>query len=178
TPSQHHADDLTLTAYHGRAGMIARPHVDPTRPIPVVNEPTPAPRAADAGAAPGGTLLDVPIEALPLPHGEPAYRRAQLVDWLYVRGETDFAAMPNPPPAPRRPALRRRAARRAALRAGRVRLGGHGDPAARPPRLAGGGARRRPVRVRAPLPRARRLGQVPVHAPRRQADGGRLHALR
>ena len=77
--------------------MIARPHVDPTRPIPVVNEPTPAPRAADAGAAPGGTLLDVPIEALPLPHGEPAYRRAQLVDWLYVRGETDFAAMTNLP---------------------------------------------------------------------------------
>ncbi len=43
------------------------------------------------------TLYDYPVSALPLPEGEPEYRRAQLVDWLYVKGAGDVETMTNLP---------------------------------------------------------------------------------
>lgn len=43
------------------------------------------------------TLLDAPLAELPLPAGEPAYRRAQLAEWLYVRAEADPLAMTSLP---------------------------------------------------------------------------------
>lgn len=47
------------------------------------------------------TLLDVPLDELPLPEGAPAYRRAQLVDWLYVKAAADPRAMTSLPLAMR-----------------------------------------------------------------------------
>lgn len=46
-------------------------------------------------------LLDVPLDELPLPPGSPAYRREQLVDWLYAKGAADFGEMTNLPAAMR-----------------------------------------------------------------------------
>lgn len=60
----------------------------------------PSPASAPPGRGPAGrTLLDYPLNELPLPEGQPEYRRAQLVDWLYVRGASDPAAMTSLPKA-------------------------------------------------------------------------------
>ncbi len=58
-----------------------------------MTEPT-SPRVAAESAR---TLLDVPLAELPLPAGAPAYRRAQLAEWLYVRGVADPLAMTSLP---------------------------------------------------------------------------------
>lgn len=42
-------------------------------------------------------LLDLPLAELPLPDGEPGYRREQLVNWLYARSAGDFAQMTSLP---------------------------------------------------------------------------------
>jgi 23S rRNA (adenine2503-C2)-methyltransferase len=44
-------------------------------------------------------LLDLPIDRFPLPEGGGDYRRRQLAEWVYVRGERDPAAMTNLPAA-------------------------------------------------------------------------------
>ncbi len=43
------------------------------------------------------TLFDYDIDALPLPEGEPAFRRAQVADWLYGRGVVEPSRMTNLP---------------------------------------------------------------------------------
>lgn len=52
--------------------------------------------------APLPSLFDFPIEAIPLPDGEPAYRRRQVAAWLYQRGALDVERMTDLP-APLRP---------------------------------------------------------------------------
>lgn len=60
----------------------------------------PSPASAPPGRGPAGrTLLDYRLDEMPLPEGQPEYRRAQLVDWLYVRGASDPAAMTSLPKA-------------------------------------------------------------------------------
>ncbi|HEX7000122.1 MAG TPA: 23S rRNA (adenine(2503)-C(2))-methyltransferase RlmN [Trueperaceae bacterium] len=46
-------------------------------------------------------LLDMPLADMPLPPGEPAYRRDQLIDWLYAKSTSDFDRMTNLPPVMR-----------------------------------------------------------------------------
>lgn len=43
------------------------------------------------------SLYDFAVDELPLPAGANAYRRAQLVDWLYVKGAAAFEGMTNLP---------------------------------------------------------------------------------
>lgn len=70
-------------------------------PRPAVSRPG-APRLQPARVELPPTLLDLPLDDLPLPDGAPAYRRAQLVEWLYVRGVADPLAMTSLPLAMRR----------------------------------------------------------------------------
>ncbi|MEJ2288528.1 MAG: 23S rRNA (adenine(2503)-C(2))-methyltransferase RlmN [Deinococcales bacterium] len=48
-------------------------------------------------SAPLPSLYDAAPAELPLPQGEPGYRRAQLVQWLYRHGAQTFEAMTNLP---------------------------------------------------------------------------------
>ena len=43
------------------------------------------------------SLYDYPVEQLPLPDGQPEFRRTQLADWLYRHGVADYAGMTNLP---------------------------------------------------------------------------------
>lgn len=47
------------------------------------------------------SLYDYEVAALPLPPGQPGFRRTQLADWLYRQAVDDFAAMTNVPAAMR-----------------------------------------------------------------------------
>ncbi len=51
----------------------------------------------EAVSAPLPCLYDVPTPHLPVPAGDAAFRRAQLAEWLYVRGAQSFDAMTNLP---------------------------------------------------------------------------------
>ena len=46
-------------------------------------------------------LYDYEVARLPLPEGQPGFRRTQLADWLYRQAVDDFAAMTNVPAAMR-----------------------------------------------------------------------------
>ncbi len=46
-------------------------------------------------------VLDAPLSDMPLPPGEPGYRRDQLLGWLYAKSSSDFGLMTNLPPAMR-----------------------------------------------------------------------------
>lgn len=47
------------------------------------------------------SLYDFPVAQLPLPEGQPAFRRQQLADWLYGQAVADFEGMTNVPAAMR-----------------------------------------------------------------------------
>ncbi len=47
------------------------------------------------------SLYDFPVSELPLPEGQPGFRRTQLADWLYRQAVADFADMTNLPAAMR-----------------------------------------------------------------------------